>query len=48
MPKWIKGCEEPIKITYDCGMGREFAQEELEEEAAALQATAGKGLGTWS
>ena len=32
VPKWIKGCEEPIKITYDCGMGREFAQEELEEE----------------
>jgi len=26
VPKWIKGCEEPIKITYDCGMGREFAQ----------------------
>ena len=27
VPKWIKGCEEPIKITYDCGMGREFAQD---------------------
>jgi hypothetical protein len=45
VPKWIKGCEEPIKITYDCGMGREFAQEELEEESAALQTTAVNGLG---
>ena len=34
VPKWVKGCEEPIKIAYDCGMGREFQQEELEEEAA--------------
>ena len=32
VPTWVKGCEEPIKISYDCGMGREFAQEELEEE----------------
>jgi hypothetical protein len=31
VPKWVKGCDEPIKIAYDCGMGREFAQEELEE-----------------
>ena len=23
VPKWIKGCEEPIKITDDCGVGRE-------------------------
>ena len=42
VPKWVKGCEEPIKIAYDCGMGREFAQEELEEESTALQANAGK------
>lgn len=37
VPKWVRGCEEPIKILYDCGMGREFAQEELEEETQALQ-----------
>lgn len=37
VPKWIKGCDEPFKVTYDCGMGREFAQEELEEESTALQ-----------
>ena len=39
VPKWIRGCDEPIKITYDCGMGREFSQEELEEESTALQSS---------
>lgn len=47
VPTWVKGCEEPIRISYDCGMGREFAQEELEEESAALQVNAGNGLGPW-
>lgn len=37
VPKWVRGCDEPIRIFYDCGMGREFAQEELEEESLALQ-----------
>ncbi|MGE0611972.1 MAG: hypothetical protein AB7G34_01170 [Hyphomicrobiales bacterium] len=36
VPKWIRGCEEPIKVLYDCGMGREFGQDELDEESAAL------------
>jgi hypothetical protein len=47
VPTWVKGSAEPIKITYDCGMGREFAQEELEEESVALQSNAANGLGTW-
>jgi hypothetical protein len=48
VPKWVKGCDEPIKIAYDCGMGREFAQEELEEESKGLQLAAGNGNGeTW-
>jgi hypothetical protein len=34
--KWIKGCEEPMKIGYDVGMGREFAPEELEPESSGL------------
>jgi hypothetical protein len=44
VPQWVKGCEEPIKIAYDCGMGREFAQEELEEESTALQLNVANGL----
>jgi hypothetical protein len=45
VPKWVKGCDEPIKIAYDCGMGREFAQEDLEEESTGLQLTASNGGG---
>ena len=30
VPKWIKGVEEPIKIHYDVGMGRDFSQDELD------------------
>jgi hypothetical protein len=48
VPKWVKGCDEPIKVAYDCGMGREFAQEELEEESTALQVNGGNGRdGNW-
>jgi hypothetical protein len=47
VPTWVKACQEPIKISYDCGMGREFAQEELEEESAALQVNPRNGLGPW-
>ncbi|MEC9367948.1 MAG: hypothetical protein VX871_04575, partial [Pseudomonadota bacterium] len=36
VPKWIRGCEEPIKVLYDCGMGREFGQDELDDESAAI------------
>jgi hypothetical protein len=35
-PKWVKGCEDPSKIAYDCGMG-----------IAALRANAGTDLGAW-
>jgi hypothetical protein len=48
LPVWVKGCDEPIKVAYDCGMGREFAQEELEEESTGLQLNGGNGLdGNW-
>jgi hypothetical protein len=48
VPKWVKGCDEPIKVAYDCGMGREFAQEELEEESTGLLLSAGNGKSeTW-
>jgi len=32
VPQWAKGLEEPIRIFYDCGLGREFAAEELQAE----------------
>ncbi len=32
-PVWVKGFDEPVRVTYDCGLGREFAAEELVPEA---------------
>jgi hypothetical protein len=29
VPHWVKGIDEPIRIHYDAGLGREFAAEEL-------------------
>jgi hypothetical protein len=28
-PVWVKGFSEPVRVTYDCGLGRDFAAEEL-------------------
>ena len=39
IPQWTKGLEEPLRINYDVGLGREFAPEELEPEAEAASAT---------
>ena len=42
VPHWAKGIEEPIRIHYDVGLGREFAAEELQsEEPMADAAPAG-------
>lgn len=35
VPQWAKGVEEPIKVTYDCGLGREFGADELQTEEVA-------------
>ena len=32
VPQWAKGLEEPIRIFYDVGLGREFGAEELQTE----------------
>lgn len=31
-PQWVKGVEEPLRITYDVGLGREFQVHELAAE----------------
>ncbi|MEL7029110.1 MAG: hypothetical protein AAGL49_07820 [Pseudomonadota bacterium] len=37
VPHWTKGIEEPLRITYDVGLGRDFGAEELvSEEAEAV------------
>ena len=32
IPHWVKGVEEPLRIVYDCGLGREFKATELVSE----------------
>jgi hypothetical protein len=31
-PQWVKGVEEPLKVAYDVGLGREFQAHELAAE----------------
>jgi len=38
VPHWTKGLEEPIRIFYDVGLGREFSADELQAEAAVTPA----------
>lgn len=32
MPQWTKGIDEPLRVFYDCGLGREFAADELDAQ----------------
>src|SRR5215471_3520065 len=45
VPHWTKGLEEPIRIHYDVGLGREFGAEELQAEAG--QAPVGDETELW-
>lgn len=31
-PQWVKGVEEPLRVTYDAGLGRDFQAHELAAE----------------
>ncbi len=37
VPHWAKGIDEPIKIHYDVGLGREFAAEEMLSEEPMVE-----------
>ncbi|MGQ0742560.1 MAG: hypothetical protein ACT4OG_09780 [Alphaproteobacteria bacterium] len=43
IPQWTKGLDEPIRVFYDVGLGREFAAEELQAESAEDRAFNGDG-----
>ena len=43
VPHWAKGIDEPIRIHYDVGLGREFAAEELQSEEPASEAAPNGG-----
>jgi hypothetical protein len=40
VPHWAKGLDEPIRIHYDVGLGREFSAEELLSEEPMAEGTA--------
>jgi len=44
-PVWAKGFDEPVRITYDVGFGREFTAEELQAEPSGE--AEGGNLGDW-
>ena len=46
VPHWAKGLGEPIRVHYDCGLGREFAADELQAEAPMSDRAASDGE-TW-
>jgi hypothetical protein len=43
-PVWAKGFDEPVRVTYDVGLGREFTAAEL---MVAVEDAAGAELGDW-
>jgi len=45
VPHWTKGLEEPLRIFYDVGLGREFGAEELQPEASEPEG--GEGEEQW-
>jgi hypothetical protein len=42
-PQWAKGLDEPLRIFYDVGLGRDFSAEELQADAAPALANARNG-----
>ncbi len=46
-PVWVKGFDEPVRVTYDCGLGRDFTAEELSPEPDRNEGTSPRGEGNW-
>ena len=40
IPQWAKGIDEPLRVFYDVGLGRDFSGEELQADAAERTAVA--------
>lgn len=47
MPQWVKGVEEPLKVFYDVGLGREFQNHELMAEPQPDRAGTGYAGEDW-
>lgn len=47
VPIWAKGFDEPVRVTYDVGLGREFHAHELKPEDRVEEADGGTGGDSW-
>lgn len=47
VPIWAKGFDEPVRVTYDVGLGREFHAHELKPEDRVEDADGGTGGDGW-
>lgn len=46
-PVWVKGFDEPVRVTYDVGLGREFHAHELKPEDRVQDADGGVAGDSW-
>ena len=47
IPIWAKGFDEPVRITYDVGLGREFRGDELRADSPSESAAPDAESGEW-
>lgn len=47
LPQWVKGLDEPLKVHYDVGLGREFSASELVADKSAAPADELADLDNW-
>jgi len=47
VPHWAKGLDEPLRIFYDVGLGREFGAEELQYEEPTSETKTSNGRDHW-
>lgn len=47
LPQWVKGLDEPLKVHYDVGLGREFASSELTAEKSDRDIREGSEFDNW-
>ncbi|MDZ4760440.1 MAG: hypothetical protein SGJ21_05150 [Alphaproteobacteria bacterium] len=47
LPQWVKGLDEPLKVFYDVGLGREFGASELTPDKSAAPMDDVADLDNW-
>ena len=47
VPIWARGFDEPVRVTYDVGLGREFLAHELKPEQDSGAEAVGDGAPPW-